>query len=59
MLIREHNANDKTAKYAGLYRLTKARDWDSFYEIYYYYWVSFSEDDIALAIRIKIPPDEQ
>ncbi len=59
MLIREHSANNKTAKYAGLYRLIKARDWQPTTGIYYYYWVSFSEDDIALAIRIEIPPDEQ
>ncbi len=46
-------------KYSGLYRLTRARDWHPVYGIYYYYWITFSEDDIALSTDIAIPPDEQ
>ncbi len=46
-------------KYSGLYRLTKARDWQPTSGIYYYYWIFFSEDDIALTTEIAIPPDEQ
>ncbi len=59
IFISEHEANGKIAKYGGLYRLARARDWHPVYGIYYYYWIFFSEDDIALTTEISIPPDEQ
>ncbi len=46
-------------KYAGLYRVAKASGWNSTLQIYYYYWIFFSEDDIALSTDIAIPHDEQ
>ncbi len=51
------HSND--TKYAGLYRVAKASGWNSTLKIYYYYWIFFSEDDIAITTDIAIPPDEQ
>ncbi len=48
----------KTAKYAGLYYIAEKIDfWGPNVNIYY--WILFSEDDIAVDTEIRIPLDEQ
>ncbi len=59
VIIREYEIDGETVKYCGLYKVARANNWDSYYEIYYYYWVLFTEDDIAINTLIGIPPDEQ